>query len=212
MRFKPGAPDQFSGALGVRTGPRLSAPLSRQLRLAGSTYTFHGDRDSFAFPQWGVAYDFTLARPLTERTAVHLGLQGELYDPIPVPGYGVYVGASQFYAFGSVSVAPALCIRGATDFGVLAPGGPGSIAGVEASMTFTYSPDRFVSVGFVPFFGLHHVWSDRADSQATYLGAVVAAVITLPLTTVELSSGFGRVFMPGLDSWNVPIIGVRAER
>ncbi len=85
------------GTLGLRTGPRLATPLYAE-RLNGATTTFPGDRNIFAPPQWGLAYDVGTAIPFENELALHVGVQGEFLYPLPLPAYGLYGGVSRYIA------------------------------------------------------------------------------------------------------------------
>ncbi len=209
IRMGPGTPDTGLQA-GLRTGPRLSAPIAARNSLDPAEKNFPGDRSSFSTRQWSLAYDLALTRPLGEKLALHLGAQGEFYYPVPLPGYGLYAGLSSWYGTERLGVAPALVMRGATDFGLATRGGPGSILGLEASASLYFSPDKPVTLGLVPFLGLHEVFSHHEKVATLYYGA--ALVMQLPLgreDRLEFSGGFGRVKQKGEDSWNVPILGTR---
>jgi hypothetical protein len=214
MRLGPGHPTESVFHGGLRSGPRLSAPLAALTSDPFAPQRFAGDRNSFSTQQWSMAYDLAVTKPLDERLSLHLGVQGEVYYPLPLPGYGVYGGVSSFYGTSEYGVAPALVVRGATDFGIHTRGGPGSILGAEASATLSLSPEKRVSLGLVPFFGIHQVFS-RQDARATSLYYGAAVVMQLPvgrLDHVELSGGSGRVKSSGEASWNAPIIGARWGR
>src|SRR5206468_3331378 len=113
IRYGPLEPEKGGGTtLGLRTGPRLSTALAP---VGSATLDTN---DAWAFPQWSLAYDLAFLKPIDERTAMHFGAQGEFYYPFPLPAYGVYVGVSHARQAGPLSIAPALCVRGATDFGL----------------------------------------------------------------------------------------------
>jgi hypothetical protein len=210
MRLGPGHPDDSMIQAGVRSGPRLSAPLVARF---DSSQPFSGDSNSFSTRQWSVAYDFAIQKPLTEKLALHLGLNGEIYYPLPLPGYGVYMGLSSWYGTPKFGVAPSVVLRGATDFGIDSRGGPGSIFGAETSVTFYASPEERVCLGIVPFLGIHRVFAQGERATPLFYGA--AAVVQLPMGKVdrfELSGGTGRVKVPGEQSWNSPILGARWGR
>jgi hypothetical protein len=215
IRLGPGNPTESFLQAGLRSGPRLSAPLSvRTNPDPFDSDTFAGDRSSFSTQQWSMAYDLALTRPLNERLSMHLGLQGEIYYPLPLPGYGVYGGVSSYYGTPEYGIAPALVVRGATDFGIDSRGGPGSILGAEASASMYFCPEQNVSLGLVPFFGIHRVFSrEGASANSIYYGGAV--VMSLPLSRqdrLEFSGGTGRVKSSGEASWNAPIIGTRWGR
>ena len=152
MRMGPGAPDRNIMQVGMRSGPRLSAPISGTQAGVGTGNSFRGNESSFSTQQWGVAFDAALTMPLSERLHLHTGLQGEMFLPVPLPGYGVYAGASYYVGSERLGLAPALSLRGATDFGLLTSrGGPGSIFGAEVSCALTVQPEKSVSIGLVPF-------------------------------------------------------------
>jgi hypothetical protein len=211
MRLGPGQPGTSIFHAGLRAGPRLSAPLAARTNPDSFDESFSGDNASFSTKQWSLAYDVALTKPLGEKLALHVGVQGEFYYPVPLPGYGLYMGVSSWYGTPNVGVAPALVLRGATDFGLSTRGGPGTILGAEASSTFYLSTEERVAVGLVPFLGIHEVFS-REQSRSTLLYYGGAVVMQLPLgknDRVELSAGGGRAKEQGGASWNVPILGGR---
>lgn len=215
MRLGPGHPDRTLLQAGLRSGPRLSAPLSARSNLDPFEDDFSGDQSSFSTRQWSLAYDLALTRPLTEKLALHLGVQGEVYYPIPLPGYGVYGGLSTWYGTPMVGVAPAIVVRGATDFGIgSSRGGPGTILGAETSAALYFCPEERVSLAVVPFLGVHQVFSHQSSSATTlyYGGAVVMQVPLGKTDRLEFSGGFGRVKESGQASWNAPIVGARWGR
>lgn len=213
MRLGPGDPSQRLAQLGVRTGPRLSAPLAGSQPGLAEGDRFRGDDASFSTQQWGMAFDAAMTWPLTERLHLHTGLQGEFFLPLPIPGYGVYTGMSYYVGSERLGLAPAVALRGATDFGIDTRGGAGSMFGAEASCAFTLQPEKDVSLGFVPFFAWHTIGSSGRSDTSVYYGGVVAARFTWGwMDNVELSGGFGRARMGNGANWNVPILGVRGGR
>jgi hypothetical protein len=213
MRLGPGQPENSLLHAGLRAGPRLTAPLAARTSRDGTAQSIPGDSSSFSTQQWSVAYDLALTKPLGERLALHLGLQGEFYYPVPLPGYGLYGGVSTWYGTPSFGVAPSIVVRGASDFGIKTRGGPGTILGAETSASFYFSPEERVAVGLVPFFGLHEVFSRGEQSSTLYYGG--ALVMQMPLgktDRLEVSGGFGRVKERGEASWNAPILGARWGR
>ncbi|WP_224242705.1 hypothetical protein [Hyalangium gracile] len=214
IRMGPGHPENSLLHGGLRTGPRLSAPLAARTSFNPSEQNFAGDRESFSTRQWSMAYDLAITRPLGEKLAMHIGVQGEFYYPVPLPGYGIYGGLSSWYGTPTIGVAPAVVVRGATDFGIESRGGPGTILGTEASASFYFNPEKRVSVGLVPFLGVHQVFS-RTDARSTSLYYGGAMVMQFPLggkDSIELSGGFGRVKASGEAGWNAPILGARWAR
>ncbi|NMO14414.1 hypothetical protein HPC49_04855 [Pyxidicoccus fallax] len=214
MRLGPGDPSKRLGQLGVRTGPRLSAPIAGSQPNLSPGDRFRGDDASFSTQQWGMAFDAAMTWPLTERLHLHTGLQGEFFLPLPIPGYGLYAGTSYYVGSERLGLAPALALRGASDFGIGNPrGGPGNMFGAEASCAFTFQPEKDVSLGFIPFFAWHTVGSSGMSDSSVYYGGALAARFSWGwLDNVELSGGFGRVTMDNGASWNVPIVGVRGGR
>lgn len=203
IRMTPPDPTRTATAVGgLRTGPRFSTALTPTSSLPGGTFV--GDGNSFAFPQWSVAYDLGLTTPVSERTALHFGAQGEFYYPVPLPAYGAYIGVSHYVPVGPFSIAPALCVRGASDLGLPSLGGTGTNAGAEFSTTLALRAEDSIRLGLVPFVGYHQVWA-ATESTALFTGGVLA----LKFEKIELTAGFGRVFLGSGQSWNVPLIGVR---
>jgi hypothetical protein len=209
MRLVPVEPGETVTRVGVRTGPKLAVPLSRPEE-------FRGDEAPFSFPQWAFAYDLELLTGLGDGPALHVGFQGEVgcghrnYScPAPVPGYGLSLGLSHYLGNGEFSVAPALSLRGATDFGMATLGGPGSQVGAELSATFALHWGRS-AVGLVPFCGAHRVIGAGRDASALYYGLVLAGHFSMGgRDFLELTGGLGRVRMKGGPEWTVPLLGVR---
>jgi hypothetical protein len=213
MRLGPGHPSETTLHGGIRSGPRLTAPIAARTTFDPSESTFAGDASPFSTRQWSMAYDFALSKPLSETVAMHLGIQGEIYYPLPLPGYGLYGGLSSWFGSREFGVAPAVVVRGASDFGIDTRGGPGGMFGAEASAAFYFCPEPKVSLGLVPFFGAHRVFHREERATALYYGGAI--VFQLPigrLDRLELSGGFGRADVQGEASWNVPILGTRWSR
>ncbi|MCP3103518.1 hypothetical protein LZ198_32005 [Myxococcus sp. K15C18031901] len=213
MRLGPGAPDHRMLQGGIRTGPRLSAPIAGARVNGTDADRFRGDEDSFSTQQWGMAFDLAMTWPVTERLHLHTGAQGEMFL-LPLPGYGLYAGASYYLGSEQLGLAPAIALRGASDFGLTSShGGPGSMAGAEATCAFTFQPEPHVSVGVVPFFAVHTLSSAGTSQTSTYYGGVVAARMQWGFfRSFEISGGFGRAKVGSSASWNVPIMGVRGGR
>lgn len=213
MRLGPGSPDKKFGQVGVRTGPRLSAPNAGSQPFIADGSRFRGDDASFSTQQWGMVLDAALTWPLTERLQLHTGLQGEAFLPVPIPGYGLYAGASYYVGSERLGLGPAVALRGASDFGLNTRGGPGSMFGAEASCALSIQPEKNVSLGLVPFFSWNATVSHGQTDTAVYYGGVVAARFSWGwVDSVELSGGFGRAKIHEGASWNVPIMGVRGGR
>ncbi len=182
--------------LGLRTGPRMVAALP------GSPLDFRGDSDSFHFPQQlSLAYDFGATRALSDRSALHFGAQGEFLYPFPLPAYGAYLGLSHAVTAGPITVAPAICARGGTDFGLGNPSA--SQIGAELSASFSIR-EGTSAFALAPFVSANGILSDRG-ATALYAGGVLA----LRFDKLEVTGGFGRVFLIGGQSWNVPLLGIR---
>ncbi len=214
MRMGPGRPDQNVMQLGMRSGPRLSAPVVGSQPNLPSGDRFRGDESSFFPQQWGMAFDAALTIPLSERLHLHTGMQGEMFLPVPLPAYGLYAGASYYVGSEQWGLAPAMAVRGASDFGLVnSRGGPGSFFGAEVSCALTMQPEKNVSLGLVPFASWHSVVAGGRTEQALYYGGVVAARVSWGgLNDLEVSGGFGRAKVGKGVSWNVPIMGARGGR
>lgn len=213
MRLGPGHPSKSTLHGGIRSGPRLSAPVAARTSLDFPQEGFGGDQSSFSTEQWSMAYDLAITKPLNEKLALHLGVNGEIYYPLPLPGYGVYGGLSTWVGSEELGISPALVVRGATDFGIDTRGGPGSILGTEVSTALYFCPEPRVSLGLVPFFGVHQVFNRGESATSLYYGG--AMVFQLPLgkkDRLEFSGGFGRAHVLGEAEWNVPILGTRWGR
>lgn len=206
IRVGAGEPFKGRALLGLQTGPRLSAPYS----TTGSSFV--GDRNSFAIPQFSFAYDLDGELPIDEAFSLHGGLQGEFYYPFPLPGYGVTVGASYRKAFGRFSISPALAMSGATDFGIGAIGGPGTIASGELTTNFAVETEDGSVIGFVPFVGIHRIYATGADTPTLFTGFTFVLHVGSGRSRLQAMGGFGRVFTPDVPSWNVPILGAHAGR
>jgi hypothetical protein len=194
--------------VGLRTGPRLSVPLSRPDE-------FRGDDAPFSFPQWSLAYDAEVLVPMGGQFGMHLGFQGEVgcergggSCPIPVPGYGASLGLSHYVGNGTFSFAPAVVLRGASDFGLGSTGGPGSLLGVEASTTFALH-EGTTALGLVPFCGVHRVLGSSTEATALYFGAVLAGHFASGGEFLEVTAGLGRAEMRDGPRWTVPLFGLR---
>ena len=210
MRMGPGLPDERFYQVGFRTGPRLSAP---QLSDRGEQDPFQGDAKPLRSEQWGISYDAALTVPLAERLSLHAGLQGEFFL-VPVPAYGLYTGLSYYVGSQQLGLAPAIAVRGASDFGLGDTDSTSSLFGVEGTCAFTVQPEAGMSLGIVPFLGVHQsLVNPGSQETAVYYGAVVAAQISLGegKSKLELSGGYGRAHTGGA-SWNVPVAGVRGGR
>jgi hypothetical protein len=209
IRMVPGSLDHVTARAGMRTGPRLTVPLQ-------APEDFEGNRAPFSSPQWSVAYDADLLIPVSANTRVHVGFQGEVgcteieaTCPVPVPGYGLSMGLSHYFQLGDVSIAPAVMLRGATDFGLATVGGPGSMMGVEASASLAVHLDDTV-LGVVPFLGVHRLVISERTASATYGGLALAGHFELgDGEFIELTAGAGRVDMRGVEPWWAPIFGIR---
>lgn len=207
LRTGAGDPTRVRTTLGMQTGPRLSAPYS-----GTSGLPFMGDANSFAIPQFSFAYDLDFEKAITREFSAHFGAQGEFYYPLPLPGYGLYGGMSYRQGWGSFSIAPALSLSGATDFGIGFLGGPGTIAGLEVSTHLAYQTEDGVLLGVAPFAGVHRVFATGADQPSFFTGFVLVLHLERPTGAVQAVGGFGRVFTPDQPSWNVPIAGFRGGR
>lgn len=210
MRMGPGMPRENYFQLGLRAGPRLNAP---QLAERGESDPFEGDAKPFVNEQWGIDLDGSVTVPVSERLSWHLGLQGEFVG-LPAPAYGMYTGLSYYIGSRTVGLAPALSLRGASDFGLGDRNSTSSLFGLEATCAFTVQPEDGMSLGLVPFISAHQSLVNPGSQATTYFyGAVVAAQFKFgeSRTRLELSGGYGRAHSGG-TSWNAPVAGVRGGR
>lgn len=207
IRMGPSDMKGVNASFGLRSGPRLSSPVATPLAGAG-TGTFVGDGATFNLAQWAPAYDLSISRGITDTTAIHFGGQGEVYYPFPLPAYGLYAGVSQYHTWGRFALGPAFTLRGATDFGIGAIGGPGTIAGAELACSVGVADEK-APFAIVPFYGLHAVLAGGGITPSHYVGAAVAMRAHYRSVYFEVSGGFGRVFQPNVANWNAPIIGLR---
>ncbi|NVJ21599.1 hypothetical protein HUW62_10265 [Myxococcus sp. AM011] len=211
IRLAPGSARHVTTRGGLRTGPRLTVPLQEP-------ESFEGNDKPFSSPQWAVAYDFDVMVPVDgPTTQLHLGFQGELgcgadtdiSCPVPVPGYGLSMGLSHHLRWGRWSLAPAFILRGATDFGLGSEGGPGSMLGVEGSLSLGVDLGG-ATVGVVPFFGVHRLIVSERTVSATYSGLALAGHFAMEEGSfIELTAGAGHVKVRGVEGWWVPIFGLR---
>ncbi|WP_164016627.1 hypothetical protein [Pyxidicoccus trucidator] len=209
VRLARGDPSHMTTRAGMRTGPRMSVPLQ-------APEDFEGNRAPFSSPQWSVAYEADLLFPVGGGTGLHVGFQGEVgcdeleaTCPVPIPGYGLSMGLSHYFELGDVSLAPAVMLRGATDFGLASVGGPSSVVGAEASASLAVRMDDTV-VGVVPFLGVHRVVIGDRTTTATYGGMALAGHFEFgDGEFLELTAGAGRVDMRGVEPWWAPIFGFR---
>lgn len=182
--------------------------------LPGRIGSFSGDAATFNLVQWAPAIDAMISRAITPNTSLHVGLQGEIYLPIPLPAYGLYAGVSHYQRLGPIALGPALTVRGASDFGIALVGTSGSLVGSEVSCSIVIPGDD-ARLAFVPFYGAHLVYPRGASSEVGYYaGGAFAYQVALghSASYFELSAGFGRVFEPNVASWNAPIVGFRWVR
>ncbi|MBN8232248.1 hypothetical protein JYK02_32525 [Corallococcus macrosporus] len=210
MRMGPGMPQENFFQLGLRAGPRLNAP---QLSERGENGAFQGDAKPFHSDQWGLNLDGSVTVPVGDQLSWHLGLQGEFIG-LPVPGYGVYTGLSYYVGSERFGLAPALSVRGASNFGLGDTNSTSSLFGVEATCALTVQPEPGMSLGLVPFFSVQQSLVNPGSQVTTHFyGAVVAAQLKFgeSRTKLELSGGFGRAHS-GDTSWNAPVAGVRGGR
>jgi hypothetical protein len=208
IRMGPSDMKNINAAFGLRAGPRLSASVSGPPPGGGIGTVFRGDNETFNIAQWAPAYDMFLSKGLTETTAIHIGAQGEVYYPFPLPAYGLYAGVSQYHRFGRLGIGPTLTARGATDFGIGLVGGPGTILGGEAACSIGVADDK-LPFALIPFYGFHGVFARSTVTPSHYAGGVVALQAHFRSIFFEVTAGFGRVLQPGQKSWNAPIIGIR---
>ncbi|SES73096.1 hypothetical protein [Stigmatella erecta] len=206
MRLGPGNPERSFFQAGLRGGPRLSAPFENSTDPGD----FAGNETSFSTQQWSLSYDVAFTEPINERLFLHVGVQGEFFYPLPLPGYGLYGGLSTYVGNPRWGLSPALVLRGASDFGIHSRGGPGTLLGAESSMALSLTPEPGVALGVVPFFGIHRVFSDSTRATALYYGAALAVQFPLgPRGRLELSGGFGQAKTGSSSTWNAPIAGAR---
>src|SRR3712207_5996911 len=88
IRMGPSDMEALNASFGLRSGPRLSAPIAQPAgSSAGSGLgtAFIGDSATFTLARWAPAYDLMVSRGITETTAVFIGGQGEGYYPLPLP-------------------------------------------------------------------------------------------------------------------------------
>lgn len=207
VRFEPFNPstNRSELAMGIRTGPRL--PVALGARSVGS---WAGADDSLDPTKLGLAYDLSVTLPTTSPLAFHLSAQAEFAFPLPFPGIGVGAGASYLLRTGRFSFAPAVGLRGATDFGIGSiTSGQGAtsatVVGIDLSATFSVRASDEAKVGLVPFVSVQKplTFDDRYPA-VWYAGGMMA----MRFARVEVMAGFGRVFDRS-GGFNVPLLAVR---
>jgi hypothetical protein len=202
IRYEPLDPEVGENRLGLRSGPRLSSALNRV-----DAMTLDDAIGTPAPPELGVALEFVRLQPLIGNFAVHLGVQAEFLFAIPFPGVGAFGGVSHRWQFGALSIAPAVTLRAATDFGaglITAPSA--STWGGDVGVSFSLAEGETARVGVTPFFALWQSYSPSIGRLAT--AAFAGALLFVRFTQFELLLGLGRVFANGVG-WNVPLVGVR---
>lgn len=199
IRYEPLDPDEPEHRLGLRAGPRLASALAR--RDSGRLDFEVGTPTP---PELGVAVEYQRTQPLGRGLAAHLGVQAELFYGLPLPGIGLMAGLSWRKQLGSVSIAPALALRGATDFGIATATVSGSFAGGDVGVSFSLAESDVARLGLTPFFSIWQSFRGTMDTVFFTGGMLFAR-----FRSVELLMGFGRLYT-GNVAWNVPLLGVRA--
>lgn len=211
IRMSPLALDATQSTFGVRTGPRLAAPLTGLQTVVGGT-RFVGDSNPFNPSQWGEAYDVSLAHALgSSGFVLHGGVQGEFTYPLPVPAFGVFLGASRLFTRGRFTVAPAFAVRGASDLALTFFQGSGTQAGAELSATIAWHGDDAGAIGFAPFATVVRQWTSRGVETDVFVGGVLIVQLDWQGVAYQLSGGAGRVLSPARPGWMVPLNGFTAS-
>lgn len=185
---------------GLRSSPRI-ATAEAQL----GTSSFAGTDDAFHSPPWSIAWDFQVGVPLNRVLQLHAGLGTEVLYGIPFPALSLMLGVSALWNVGPLGIAPALSVRGGTDFGLAFTGPSGSIVAFDFSPTLSGTGDSATWLGLTPFVQGGWSFSARTDVRWLFAGAVVA----MKFNRLELSAGFGRAFFPDGRAWTVPLVGLR---
>ena len=199
IRYQPFDAETSDNRLSVRSGPRLATNLNS---LAGGS--LDTDEGATLPPELGVAMEYQrmfLVGP--DGVALHLGAQAELLAILPAPGLGLMAGLSWRGQLGAVSIAPAVAIRGSTNFGLGVITIPGSQLGADACVTLALAEGKTARLGVTPFFSLTRVFGPSNDTAA-----FTGALLFVRFLSFEVQMGVGRVFSAGA-AWNVPLLGVR---
>lgn len=199
IRYEPLDPDEPENRLSMRSGPRLASALTSL--AAGTVDTEVG---TAAPPELGVALEYQRTQPLGRGFAFHAGVQAELFYFLPSPGIGLMGGISWRKQLGTVSIAPALAFRGATDFGIATSTPSGSFVSADFGLSISAAEGDTARLGITPFLSV--VQSFRATMDTVFF---VGAMVFARFRSIELLVGFGRVYTRGA-AWNVPLLGVRA--
>jgi hypothetical protein len=206
IRFAPPSSslDPVGVNLGLRTGPRLANVLQPN---TGSVLGATNSGSSFDLRNnLGLMWDLDVVVRTRSPIAFHLGAQAEFGYPIPVPGFGLFAGVSAALTKGQLTVAPALAIRGATDFGLAGiTGASGSYLAADVCVTLSVRALDDVRLALVPFFSVQQPASRVTLPFSLYAGGMVVA----RFGSIEAMAGFGRVFADA-QSFNVPLMGLRA--
>lgn len=200
IRYEPLNPDEPENRLGLRAGPRLAEGLT--LAKSGQ---LDPDIGTPVPPQLGVALEFQRTQTLVGNLAAHFGAQCEVLYALPFPGIGLMAGLSYRHQIGTVSIAPAIAVRGATDFGVAVATVEGSYVGGDLSVTLSAKEGDTARLGVTPFLSINESFRSGVQDFVIFAGGMLFA----RFQSVELLVGFGRVFSGG-TAWNVPLLGVRA--
>ncbi len=200
IRYEPLDPSEPENRLGIRSGPRLAQSLT-----TSKSGLLDPEVGTPLPPELGVSIEYQRTQALVGALAFHLGAQCELLYALPFPGIGLMAGLSYRHQVGSFSIAPAVAVRGATDFGISVATAAGSYFGGDVSVTLSAAEGATARLGLTPFLS---IW-ESVRSGTTDLVLFPGAMVFVRFQSVELLVGFGRVFTGG-TAWNVPLLGIRA--
>ena len=200
IRYEPLDATEPEHRLGLRSGPRLSASIVKQ-----QSGTLDPEVGTLGPPEVGLSLEYQRTQPFAGGFAAHLGVQAEIFYAVPLPGLGLMAGLSYRKQIGNVSIAPALAVHGATDFGIATATVSGSFVGGDFGLSISAAESDVARIGVTPFVSVWQSFQGGTSQTVFFPGAMVFA----RFRSVELLAGFGRVYTGGA-AWNVPLLGVRA--
>ncbi len=199
IRYEPLNAEEPEHRLSIRSGPRLASALTSL-----SASTLDTEVGTPTPPELGVALEYQRTQPVGQGFALHAGVQAELFYFLPSPGLGLMGGISWRKQFGTVSIAPAIALRGASDFGISTATPSGSFISGDLGLSISAAEGDTARLGVTPFLSV--VQSFRATMDTVFF---VGAMLFARFRSFELLVGFGRIYTGGV-AWNVPLLGVRA--
>lgn len=187
-------------SIGVRTGPRVAQNLAQQ-----AVHTFDPELGASTPPGLGAAIDAQFLKPIGDTgLAAHVGAQAEVLYAIPAPALGLMAGLSWLGRAGALSLAPALAVHAAADFGWASLSASATLIGGDASIAVAFHEGDVAAFGLAPFCSI----TDSISGGAQQLVVMPGFLAFLRFLHVELSFGLVRVFAEH-GTWNAPLLGVR---